>query len=64
MHHYGATRKSKRGQVPLQATKIRLAINGMIIAFHFTTVRVRLITLHFYNKPGGHDVSRKGIRAD
>ncbi len=50
--------------MPVYAIKIGVHIDGMIIAFTFATVGVKLIIPHFYIKPGGHDVSRKGIRAD
>ena len=50
--------------MPFYAAEIGTHIDGMIIAFTFATVGVKLIIPHFYIKPGGHDVSRKGIRAD
>ena len=44
--------------MPVYVAKIGMLVNGMIIAFTFATVGVKLIIPHFYIKPGGHDVSR------
>ena len=63
-HQYGAQYFTREWFALPYAAENGMHIDGMIIAFTFFTVGVKLIIPHFYIKPGGHDVSRKGIRAD